>query len=282
MYELKIENSRGEILELTNNPAYEIKSITGLTPMGATINTTTVGTQAGARYNSSRENVRNIVVSVCPRYPVDKNRVELYRYMQSGERSRLHFRNGVRDVYIDGYVETFEGDLFELPEVMQISLMCPKTYFMSKSGHTEIALANNLPLFETPFTIPKEGLSFSEYLTDNLEFYNEGECESGLCLEFEISGYLKSIGIRDMVHNELLTVEHDFRPYDVLRINTDVGAKTIKLIRAGKTYNIIKSLKAGSKWLRTSLGSNAYAIITNDGSKSYVLKATWTELYQGV
>ena len=281
MYDFKIQNERGEILELTHNQNYIIKSITGLTPMGATIQTTTIGNKDGARYNSSRANVRNIVVNVSPSYPVDENRIALYNYLQVGKNIRVFYKNNIRNVYIDGYVESVDGDLFEKGETMQVSILCPQPYFIAVED-TERTLLNVLSLFETPFTIPLEGMAFSEVINENLEFNNQGEKESGLYFEVEFSTYIGKITIRDNVRNETFSIEYDFQPYDVLQINTNTGEKEVTLIRCGKAYNLMSILILQNQWLRTSLGFNSFSITTDKGSQNFRLSASWNEMYQGV
>ena len=62
MYSLKVENDRGNTLELTNNPNYTVFKIEGLNPPHATINSSVNTTTGGSNINSVRLENRNIVI----------------------------------------------------------------------------------------------------------------------------------------------------------------------------------------------------------------------------
>ena len=67
MFEFSVQNDKGEILELTENPNYNVTQITGLTPAGCTINTAAVAGMDGETFNSARINKRNITIDVYKR-----------------------------------------------------------------------------------------------------------------------------------------------------------------------------------------------------------------------
>ena len=54
MFEFSVQNDKGEILELTENPNYNVTQITGLTPAGCTINTAAVAGMDGETFNSAQ------------------------------------------------------------------------------------------------------------------------------------------------------------------------------------------------------------------------------------
>ena len=65
MYTLKIENTNGELFELShNNQNYAIIGVTGLTRPATDIRTSAGGGLDGEFYNSSRVQMRNIVITV--------------------------------------------------------------------------------------------------------------------------------------------------------------------------------------------------------------------------
>ena len=130
MLSLKIENHKGELLSLTQNPAYTITSVTGLNPAAANINTVDAALLDGATYNSSQVGMRNIVVNFAIENPAETNRIELYQYIKPKKPCTVYVENGSRDVFISGYVETLDIDLFDNKQTAQISIICPQPFFL--------------------------------------------------------------------------------------------------------------------------------------------------------
>lgn len=128
-YQIKIENKYGDQLQLTDNPNYKVKA-TGLSPVDSNIITASVANYGGERYVSSRQQKRNIVLTIYVCEPVEKNRINLYKYIRSHDWIRVYFKNGTRDVYIDGYVESFELDHFSQTQAAQVSIICPQPNFI--------------------------------------------------------------------------------------------------------------------------------------------------------
>ena len=63
MYSLKIENTNGEIFELTHDFSnYYVTDVSGLTPPATTINTAKAGIIDGTFFNSASVEERNIVI----------------------------------------------------------------------------------------------------------------------------------------------------------------------------------------------------------------------------
>lgn len=158
MFTLKIENENGDRLELTHNPNYNVK-VTGLEPVKADITTAKVANRNGVRYVSSRKQPRNVVITVYINEPVEANRIELYKYVKSKEWLRIYFKNKSRDVYVDGYVESFECDLFKQTQTAQISVICPNPQLIDVESNVE-DISTIKPMFSFPFyaTIPDDNL----------------------------------------------------------------------------------------------------------------------------
>lgn len=141
MYTLKIKNSRGEIYELTHNrQQYSVVKVTGLTRPMTNINTASAGTQDGEVFSSSHTNRRNIVITLVLEGDIEANRQRLYRIFPAHSPVTVYYRTANRDLYIDGYVEILDGDLYEARTSMQISIICPDPYFRNAA---QIAAATN-------------------------------------------------------------------------------------------------------------------------------------------
>lgn len=81
MYVLRVQNTRGEMLTLTQNePRYQIVEIDGLNPPKANINSSTVAGMDGTQFISSKLEDRNIVITIKINGDVESNRQYLYKF----------------------------------------------------------------------------------------------------------------------------------------------------------------------------------------------------------
>ena len=83
MYELKVTNEYDQTLQLTQNPNYTIKEVSGLDPPEAIINKTRNANTDGSEFNSSYLNDRQIIITMTIEAPAEENRNNLYIYFRS-------------------------------------------------------------------------------------------------------------------------------------------------------------------------------------------------------
>ena len=130
MFKLFIETG-GEIVELTHNRSqYTVTEISGLMPPQQTINLSQEGLADGAAFNSAHVETRNIVITVVMEGDIAASRQRLYRLFPYKKSVIVHFQGQNRHVYIQGWVELISGDLFSRRETEQISIICPKPYWI--------------------------------------------------------------------------------------------------------------------------------------------------------
>lgn len=124
--------------------------LSGLSPENANIVTATVANMPGAKYISSKKQKRNIVLMIYPQRDIETSRINLYKYISTGAWIRVFFKNCTRNVYIDGYVESFETDLFARTQVAQVSILCPAPAFIDAQEMTVVNSVST-PKFSFPF-----------------------------------------------------------------------------------------------------------------------------------
>lgn len=154
MFELSVKNHRGDTLNLTKSKQYTVYKINGLNPPKATVNSSVNTTTDGSSVNSVRLTNRNIVIYVAINGDIEVNRIELYKYFPVKKNITLYFKNGKRNVYIEGVVELIECDLFTNRQVMQISVICPKPYF-KEADYLVTSFGDISNLFYFPFSIER-------------------------------------------------------------------------------------------------------------------------------
>lgn len=286
MYNATIQNRGGEALELTGHEdQWQIVSITGLNPPPARVNLTDIAGLDGSRFNSSKLNTRNIVITLRIKGEVEQNRLRLYQFFRTKELCSFFFENEARNVYIDGYVETVESDLFTMAEVVQASIICPDPMFKS-TAETVVDISDTESLFEFPFSIEYDApIPFSVF-TPNREtpVVNNSDSVTGMILTVTFLDDASSIRIRNVGTDEFIELTYAFQKFDVVTINTQPGQKSVTLTRNGEDVNIFGALSISSSFMQLEPGSNvfAYSVDSGDGDDSVVVLVTFNHAFRGV
>lgn len=282
MYSLKVENDRGDALELTNNRNYTVYKIEGFTPPQATINASVNTTTDGSNINSVRLGNRNIVIYTTIEGDVEANRINLYKYFPVKKTIKLYFNNGARNIYIEGTVELIECDLFTTKQVAQISIVCPKPYFKDINDLITV-FGDVIKMFEFPFKIPKVGVEISAVSTNQRrKIVNTGDVETGVLIKLFAIGTVENPVIYDVLNRTQLKLNFTMLPSDSIVINTNIGEKSIELIRDGVTTNAMGYMAQDSTWFVLEAGDNIFTYDADSGNSNLQLTFTTSILYSGV
>lgn len=286
MFTAKIENLEGDTLLLTGNePNYQVVSITGLSSPPALINVTNVAMMDGAIFNSSRLETRNLVIMLKINGDAEKNRLMLYRFFRSKEMCTFYYSNDSVDVKIEGYVETVECDLFSDAEMMQISIICPRPYFESLD-EILIDIGNIMPAFTFPFAINYDDpIVFSYYnIARETNVYNGSDNETGVIIDISITGSVQSIEIKNIITGDDMILNYAFQAGDLVRVNTNKGSKSIRLLRAGVWRNIFSAMTAGSVFFQLHVGDNLFTYLVDGDTvdESVTIAFRFHYSYRGV
>lgn len=283
MFTLKIENTKGEIFELTHNsPNYYVTQVAGLTPPPTAVNTSTAGTIDGTFINSARVEQRNIVITLVINGDIEKNRQRLYTIFPRKTPCTVYFKNQNRDVKIVGYVETLDGDLFVMREQIQISIICPRPYWVALEAlYNEIS--KTVPLFTFPFSIVTP-IPFSE-LSDTpvCTIDNPGDVACGTLIDIDFYNTVSGLKIFNTTESTFFGLDYSFQDGDHLTINTNSGQMGVFLQRSGATTNLLNDIDANSTWFRIKPGTNTFTFTLTSGSADDVkIQFTTSLLYGGV
>jgi len=282
MYTLKVENDRGDTLELTNNRNYTVYKIDGLTPPKATINSSVNTTMDGSSINSVRLENRNIVIYMTVEGDVEANRLNLYKYFPVKKTVKIYFSNDSRDVFIEGAVELIECNPFANKQVAQISIICPKPYFKDVD-YLVTTFGDVSSLFQFPFSISKAGVEISAITTNQRKsIVNIGDIETGVIIKLFATGTVVNPVIYDVLKRTHLKLNFTMLASDTLVINTNVGEKSIGLIRDGVTYNALGNMAQDSSWFVLESGDNVFTYDADSGNSNLQLTFTTAVLYSGV
>ena len=282
MFEVTVENKNGNTISFVQNSNYAVTSITGLGFPDAQINTSVVGSFDGERFNSSRVAMRNIVMTVAILGDIEANRVALYKVFKSKQWIRFYYKNGLRDVFIDGYIESAPIDLFSQNQEVQISILCPEPYFKKAE---EIIDDMNLviSLFYFPFAIEEEGTTFSQFdeVTEKIVI-NGGDVENGMTIEMRSVGTVKNPKILNRDTLEFFGLNFIMESGDLITISTVKGNKTAYLLRGGQTINIFNYVMKDITWLQLQPGDNVFVFEAESGAEYLEVAFKHRDNFEGV
>lgn len=286
MFTAKIENAKNNILELTQNESnFQVVSIEGLNPPNAQINRSTAVGLDGSKYNSARLQERNIVITLKLNGNIEENRLNLYRYFSTKGWCKFYYKNEHRNVFIEGYIETVECDLFTKAEIMQISILCPYPYFKDAQIIVD-DISKALAAFKFPFAINITApIPFSTIDTSKLtNVYNDSESETGVIIEISLLGNVNKIQVVCVTTGERFTINYNFEANDKVVINTNRGEKSITLIRDGVETNIFTSIVKGSTFFQLGIGDNYFSYLVDSGLNDELITIVFKHyfLYGGV
>lgn len=306
IYSFTITNYLGDTIKLTlREPAlsgFLIKSVTGLGPVKANINTTEVATNDGSKFNSARLTQRNIVfqmvfVDTLKGESVEDIRQKSYKYFPTKKNVDIIIETDNRYVKTTGYVESNEPNIFSSQEGAQISIICPDPYFYTAGDNGDIVTEfySIAPMFEFPFS--------NESLTEPMIVFSEiqsraagvityyGDTEIGIVIRIHALGEATNIAIYNTDTREVMRIDTDkikkitgkgLTVSDDIIINTAKGNKSITLLREGVSYNILNCLGKNPDWFTLTKGDNVFAFTAETGITNLQFRVENKIIYEGV
>lgn len=306
IYSFTITNYLGDTIKLTlREPAlsgFLIKSVTGLGPVKANINTTEVATNDGSKFNSARLTQRNIVfqmvfVDTLKGESIEDIRQKSYKYFPTKKNVDIIIETDNRYVKTTGYVESNEPNIFSSQEGAQISIICPDPYFYTAGDNGDIVTEfySIAPMFEFPFS--------NESLTDQMIVFSEiqsraagvityyGDTEIGMVIRIHALGEATNIAIYNTDTREVMRIDTDkikkitgkgLVVSDDIIINTAKGNKSITLLREGVSYNILNCLGKNPDWFTLTKGDNLFAFTAETGITNLQFRVENKIIYEGV
>lgn len=306
IYSIVVTNYLGDRIKLElgkpDISGFLIKSITGLGPAKANVNTTEVSTNDGALFNSARLSQRNIVldmvfINTVYGESIEDLRQKSYKYFPLKKSVELTIETDNRYVKTTGYVESNEPNIFSSQEGTQISIICPDPYFYSagEDGNNVTNFYSIDPMFEFPFSnesLDEPLLVFGEIQikTEGVITYH-GDSEIGVMIYIHAIGPATNINIYNTETREVMRINTEkislltgkgIVASDDIVINTAKGEKSITLIREGVSYNILNCLDKNTDWFTLAKGDNIFAFTADSGVTNLQFRVENKVIYEGV
>ena len=282
MFNLTIENKAGQKIDLTSEKNCVVTGIDGLTPPAANIITSQMAMLDGTQFNNAVVSQRNVVITLRLVADVENMRILLYRYFRIKQYCKIYYSNAHRNIYCEGYIESFENDRFVINNQVQISIICPSPWF-KEIDEIIFDMSQVVDLFEFPFSIELSGVEFSKLDKTLLTTVtNSGDVETGIILELYAASNVANPRIYNVDTHEMIGVNFEMANGDLIRISTVKGNKYVNLIRNGKTINIINTLMKSPVWLQIPVGETNFAFDCDSGNEFLSVKFITQNLFEGV
>ena len=286
MFTLEIENTKGARLELTDNENnFQVTNITGLNPPNANINTSNYANSDGSSFNSSKIENRQIVITITLNGDIERNRLLLYKYFKNKEWCKIYYKTESRNVFIEGYLQTFETPQFTQKQVAQIAILCPDPYFKDLD-EIVTSISKVIKRFTFPFAINiDEPIPFSDLDIEKVtNVVNDSESDTGLIINVTFLGTVNKLEIRNTDSGKNLIIEYQFKENDKLVINCNKGKKSVILTREAVEYNLVPQIKGKPTFFQLGIGDNHYSFLADDGENDMLvdIRFKYYKVYLGV
>jgi hypothetical protein len=308
MFELRLENSNGSIVDLNDGERYEVISVSGLHPPSASLFTSKSPNKKGLKHNGSTLNERVVVIQIKLHGDIEVSRNALYEWVEPEQYCKIYYRNGVKNVYCEGYVQDCPIDIFTDNEIVNVEILCGDPY-LKDFQEIVINISHLQDAFTFPFAISherrievasknpdgsdavvyyNEGIPFSTFKESNVtSVYNAG-AETGVQFAIRCTEPITSLVIFDADNTaRQFKIEYadGFREGWQIIIDTEGSPKTCKAIKPdGTVLNILRYVKGNPTWFELKKGNNSFGYTANNGSATatVAMTVTFTNKYMGV
>ena len=298
---IKVTNPKGESLVLDlfhpEKSGLIVRSISGLGPPKASINSTDLATADGALYLSARASTRNIVFNLQFMFAptIEDSRQLTYKYFPLKKLIKIEVETDNRSLETSGYVESNQPDIFSKEETTQISILCLNPFFYDPNPSVT-QFATVTPTFEFPFSNESTNENFIEFGTINLDTRSIidyiGDVDTGVLITIHalgsVSGYLTIYNVEtqekmvvDLAKIKTL-IGKDYGSGDDIIISTVSGDKYVQVLHDGKYTNAIAAIEKLADWFQVSVGRNIFNFTVTKGIENLVMSFSYRNAYGGI
>lgn len=298
---IKVTNPKGESLVLDlfhpEKSGLIVKSISGLGPPKANINSTDLATADGALYSSARASTRNIVFNLQFMFAptIEDSRQLTYKYFPLKKLVKIEVETDNRSLETSGYVESNQPDIFSKEETTQISILCLNPFFYDPNPSVT-QFATVTPTFEFPFSNESTTESLIEFGTINLDTRSTidyiGDVDTGVLITIHALGSVSgSLTIYNVETQEKMVVDlakiktligKDYGSGDDIIISTVSGDKYVQVLHDGKYTNAIAAIEKLADWFQVSVGRNIFNFTVTKGIENLVMSFSYRNAYGGI
>lgn len=298
---IKVTNPKGESLVLDlfhpEKSGLIVRSISGLGPPKANINSTDLATADGALYSSARASTRNIVFNLQFMFAptIEDSRQLTYKYFPLKKLVKIEVETDNRSLETSGYVESNSPDIFSKEETTQISILCLNPFFYDPNPSVT-QFATVTPAFEFPFSNESTTDDMIEFGTINLDTRSTidyvGDVDTGVLITIHAMGTVSgTLTIYNVETQEKMAVDlaklktligKEYGSGDDILISTVSGDKYVQVLHDGKYTNAIAAIEKLADWFQVSVGKNIFNFTVTKGIENLTMSFSYRNAYGGI
>lgn len=251
---------------VANSDPVQVRDIQGLGPVKSDILSTAFATGKGELYQGSSVGKRNIVMTLglnpdWEEQTMASLRQLLYRYLMTQQWTKLRFRSTeMPTVDIEGYVESFDPNIFSQDPEVQVSIICPKPDFVEADATIYYGVVDDGSV--------------------EIEFEYQGTVETGFEVRIvqtvDNPGYTGIIDVTMKSPDEPQIISIDPVTIDgvyYFKLNTNQGRKRASRITTvdGTVLNLLRQVNTASVWPVVKPGTNVFSVAATETGQSWTL-----------
>lgn len=293
---ISVESANGTAATLSLSDPWGIGvavlKVDGLGPVKSDIFVTNYGARSGGYYNGSRAGTRDITFTLAP-LGIDIERIRrwLYHLMPVQERVKLTFITDHGELETNGYVESFEPDIFNKFSTYTINVRCPDPFFTETGSliTTTEVLTDVGPLFEFPFSNPTYApeIEFSRTLPKWKYYINyDGQVPVGMTLKIKFADRPGNFVVIEGDRGTYLNVQNIndlMRANGTLTVVSEIGRRSVKYSspNGDSVVDLAWTTWEQGDWPILYPGENSLTIYTSS-RMGYTATVQYTKKFLGV
>ena len=284
MFELILENAAGDQLTFTQNSPFTVTEIQGLNPPPATINTSQIALIDGAKFNSSKLQMRTINVAFAIEYAAALNRIAVYKVLKSKQYVKLYYNGQFRQVFIEGYIASIDITYFDMKQIVTCQIICPSPYFKEAQVIID-ELLNIVSAFHFPFSSTASPQLVFGYISNDvgITIENDGDVECGMIIELYARTAVSNPKIYNYITQDFIGLNYTMQQADLITIDTRQGQKSVTLLRGGVETNLFNYVMQNSTWLQLPANGGTFVYEVGSGDTGdLAVTFKHNNMYEGV
>ena len=282
MYSFTIE-SNGQLLDISGvEKKWQLLEVSGLNPPRPTTATSTITGADGVVVHNMQLPARYLEFTLHINNPCTANRMELLNVLTPRANVRVHIKGKKVQYYIDGIVDLNDYNPYTSSQTMVVSILCERPPFINADGRSTINVVSTGG-FSFPFSFEEDDVfTFDEYsILNTIQLFNYGQNETGLKIEINVIEEIEDPKLINVDNNNMFFgLKGKFYPGDIIKIDTNVGAKNkVMLVHNGVETKIMNRLMRGVTWLKIqNILTLRYSVQSYNTFNSFLLVKNHDEL----
>lgn len=272
-------------LEL-NNINYKIISIDGIDYPELDISTTSNAHYDGSYINSNRADKRTITIQAEYQFAdIENERDKLLSFFNFKNTGTLLIDYSKRKKSIKYNISDFKSKIDNVNDKLnfEVELLCTEPYLRDVAeSKLDIALWRGAFHFPLRCTTKNKIIMGVKEPSLIANIKNTGDVETGMIIEFRALGTVKNPSLFNINTREFIKVNSTMSAGEIIRINSNIGHKSIVKEIDGIQNKIMNLLDIDSTFLQLSVGDNLFRYDAEDGFDFMEVSIYFNPSYLGV